>query len=318
MESHSEKDVVCHVQPLSFLSYKVLVRSGYEPLLLRSDFVEDMAHLFAKEERLCSKIFWWISNSGVSSIVYGGYVRDLIARKVYKKMYITKHRNINVWKKIHGQDINYPDVFQLRDIDVHVEKAEDVEMLVFCLISNAIDTRNYSFIKEISGYSPSTDAVRLYFYHTKYPFIHIKVDISCIPEFLNSFDFDVNTLGLCVSQYRGPIPMNVSNSCSVNNGRNHFGDHNFAKRILHNSPNIQILSTNCDPIGIIINIMYGKFTVLTSNGKPDIKHNSPDDCIDSRSARGKKLLERINKMRKRGWVPQNERCSNENCILHLL
>lgn len=305
MESHFEKDVVFHVQPLSFLSYKVLVRSGYEPSLLNIDFVKDIAPLYFKEEKLCSRILRLIRNSGIYSVVYGGYIRDLIARKVYKETYITRNRHMHTWEKIYGCDTSYPNVFQLRDIDVHVENLRNVERIVEFLISNIIDSGRYGIYKRTSGYFPSKNTVRLYFYHIKYPFIHIKVDISCIIKLFDSFDFDINTLGIYTSQYDVPCR------------KNQFGNRDFISRILCDLPKIQILNSECNPIEVIMNIVRGRFIVLTGDGKPSIKHVSPNDCIDSKTEKGEKLIERIKKMRKRGWVLQNERCSNENCILNI-
>jgi hypothetical protein len=86
--------------------------------------------------------------------------------------------------------------------------------------------------------------------------------------------------------------------------------------MLRKLPKILFLNKECYPVEVIMNIVHGKFTVLTNDGKSSIKHACPDDCIDSKTERGKKLIERINKMLKRGWILRNENCPNVNCVLH--
>jgi hypothetical protein len=106
------------------------------------------------------------------------------------------------------------------------------------------------------------------------------------------------------------------NQYDVHYKKSQNGNLNFVSRILSDLPRIQILNTMCNPKEVIMNIVHGKFTVLTSDGRPSIKHVCLNDCIDRQTPRGKKLLERIKKMTNRGWILQNERCFNENCILY--
>ena len=92
-------------------------------------------------------------------------------------------------------------------------------------------------------------------------------------------------------------------------------DVNMAERYMVNGK-IVCGSKNpkCNYEEIVEHCRAKQFVVLDSTGAPVLKHTSSNCCIDRNTPQGKLIVERIAKMKARGWTCLNEPCTNKLCV----
>ncbi|XWV25507.1 hypothetical protein QJ856_gp0250 [Tupanvirus deep ocean] len=163
-----------------------------------------------------------------------------------------------------------------------------------------------------------------YVQHTNIPEVEIRFDVTYPTAFSNkNYDIDVNMLKFNISKYGNKVTA-------------------------INLTNVILINDECNLKHVVRNIHRKQFVVLDNKGRPNTCHNkmwrevifnesgevvdcssfllkgfNPDnkeiidscDCIHRRSQRGRKLLQRIEKMLKRGWTMLNEPCFNPDCVL---
>jgi len=120
---------------------------------------------------------------------------------------------------------------------------------------------------------------------TEMPDIDVQIDVSMTAGHATNIDFDVNTL-----------IMTTENKIIINNGN-------------HISPIVGL-----DMIKLIQKINAQEFSILCKN--QDASYTTDHQCTDFVSPAGHKIMERIQKMEKRGWtLTGHTTCKNPRCIL---
>jgi hypothetical protein len=188
-----------------------------------------------------------------------------------------------------------------KDIDIRFPTKESILAYIERL------QQKYNTITTIGGYC---SCFRLLVQNREYPELEVQIDATFETEFDNKgYDFDVNMLRTSSD--------------------------------LMKFDNVLSMNPNCKLSEILEHIEQRKFVVLAQNGKPLIKHNEnqmnliaifdaegnfvdcnvnkrwpyfKSECVNRRTRSGKKLVERIDKMKGRGWHCLNESCMNPTCI----
>ncbi|ADO18343.1 hypothetical protein [Acanthamoeba castellanii mimivirus] len=218
------------------------------------------------------------SRSGTYSHAYGGYYRDILAKK------------------------------PIKDLDFAFSSEDDVRSFIFDLKSRYNVTLLKPSYTDLGCYSLKLEHKLL-----KKASILVDATYSCPAKRVVRFDFNVNMLLATHTPEEGSLDLKIRNS-------------------------------RCALTDVIDDCCHHKFVVLDESGSPKLTHQgaeidralNPDgsfkdlsdravfnslclrsypDCINRRTTRGKKLLQRIEKMQSRGWTVRNEPCSNPFCIM---
>jgi hypothetical protein len=170
-----------------------------------------------------------------------------------------------------------------KDIDVRFESSEDREAFIIQLLEEFdvifMEKKNFCRYPELVRYQVTTILV----VHREFRQIFIPMDLTVESDWINTRpDFDVNQLA--ITHMSGEVDFNMSyhNKCVL------------TKRIL-----------------------AGVLLVFDAKGVPNSDHDSDcSECIHRQTWDGGKLLERMAKMKSRGWIVDGEgSCSNPTCFL---
>lgn len=171
-----------------------------------------------------------------------------------------------------------------RDIDCKISNARSVDDIVRDL---NVETTDTTFIAQSQTSSPRDHYAfsRISVSTVEMPDIVVQVDVSLNAGHVTNIDFDVNTL-----------IMTDETRIIINRGRGH-----------------PIVGLNL--IDLIRRIKEKKFSLLCLN--PGEEYTTEcHQCIDFMSPYGHKIMERIQKMEKRGWtLTGHTTCQNPSCIL---
>ena len=76
-----------------------------------------------------------------------------------------------------------------------------------------------------------------------------------------------------------------------------------------------LMTPYCDLLEVMNHCVYKEFVVVDSGGKFILKHTACDGCIDRNSPYGTRILEKIIKMKSRGWKCLSQPCANPQCVM---
>lgn len=166
--------------------------------------------------------------------------------------------------------------------------------------------------------------------HQRNPSICIKLDLTYdIPTMIPHFDFDVNML--CYHFENGERYLALLNDqCSLSDIQHNIDNRQFIILDSNGSPNFQ----HCVNDQIVIRQFNDSADSDNSDSNSGDSHDfvtqqqqrqskfvriansdgETSNCISRTSYQGIKLLERIEKMKNRGWTCINETCANPDCI----
>ncbi|AKI80425.1 hypothetical protein QJ850_gp274 [Acanthamoeba polyphaga mimivirus] len=218
------------------------------------------------------------SRSGTYSHAYGGYYRDILAKK------------------------------PIKDLDFAFSSEDDVKSFIFDLKSRYTVTLLKPSYTDLGCYSLQVKHKLL-----KNASILIDATYPCPSRTVLRFDFNVNMLLATHTPEEGSLDLKIRNSrCALTDVIDDCCHHKFVVLNETGCPNLTHQGAEIDRA---LN-PDGSFKDLTDRTVfNNLCVRSYPDCINRRTTRGKKLLQRIEKMKSRGWTVRNEPCSNPFCIM---
>lgn len=220
------------------------------------------------------------SRSDSYSHAYGGYYRDILAKK------------------------------PIKDLDFAFSSEDDVKSFIFDLKSRYNVTLLKPSYTELGCYSLKVE-------HNLLKKASILVDATypsfSSPRSVHRFDFNVNMLLATHTPEEGSLDLKIRNSrCALTDVVNDCCQHKLVVLSENGSPKLTHQGADIDRA---LN-SDGTFKDLSDRAVfNSLCLRSYPDCINRRTHRGKKLLQRIEKMQSRGWTVRNEPCSNPFCIM---
>lgn len=135
---------------------------------------------------------------------------------------------------------------------------------------------------------------------------YVDVDVTFETGRRNRFDLDVNMLASRDPEKELTI---YNHRCTIHNILKNIRQRKFIALDKHGSPSLEHHLNSCYvAIGDSDQLTFIFSTVIAGD-------QNSCTCIHRRSYRGRKILQRIWKMEKRGWTCVNKTCLNPECIL---